>query len=194
MKIKREHRNLLIAMAIGDGHIDKSGKMTVFHSEKQLEYVVWKFNLVRYMCTHKELIKRNSNGTIQYGFRLKNTSFTKLLRRVLYPQGIKRISTKILNRLNTQHLAIWWMDDGSCSIKKNSSGSVKATVSTLSTCTTKEQNQIIIDWLQFKYNIRFGQRKMKNHHSLICGTKEGRKLAELLSPYTLKNLQYKLSK
>jgi hypothetical protein len=41
MKTKKtiEARNLLIAMSLGDGHINKAGRMILSHGPKQLEYL-----------------------------------------------------------------------------------------------------------------------------------------------------------
>ena len=191
--MNKEYRNLLIALSIGDGHIDKTGAIIVVHSSKQKEYVQYKLDLVRKYNSSVKMFERQSNGTLQYGFRIPATKYSKLLRRILYPDGKKTITKKLLNRIGLIGLSIWWGDDGSTSKKKNKSGGIKATVSTLSTQVSKEENQIIIDWFLETYGIRFGQRKMKNHYSLICGTGEGRKLTTLLLPYTIESMQYKLS-
>lgn len=194
MKVTKKQKNLLKAIALGDGWIDKNGQLSVFHSEKQKDYVEYKFNLLKSLCTTSEIIKRISNDTVQYGFRIKVIPYTKLLRRILYKEGIKTISLKYLNSFTKLELAIWWMDDGSCSTKYNkATKNIKGTVSTLSTQMSKEQNQIIIDYFKNTFDISFGQRKMKNHYSLICGTKEGRKLQKLLIDYVIPSLQYKLS-
>lgn len=192
--MKKEHRSLLIALALGDGYIDKSGGIILYHSESQQQYVEYKHALIN-QYQSVELKTRTSNNTKQYGFRIPATKYSKLLRRILYPDGVKVISTRILNRLDLVGLGIWWMDDGSCSTKRNkNTGNIKATVSTLSTQLRIVDNQIIIDWFMTKYGIRFGQRKMKNQHALICGTQEGRKLAALLSPVIIPSMLYKISK
>ncbi len=194
MKITRKERNLIIAVSIGDGHIDKRGSVSMFHSDKQREFVEYKFKLLKRLCTTDKLIVRQSNGTTQYGFRLKVSKFTKMLRRVLYPNGKKHISRKILNRLDAQCLAIWWMDDGSCSnILQETTGNPRTSISTLSTCLSKEENQVIIDWFKEEHGISFGQRKMKNHYALTCRMKEGRKLRDFIGNFVIEPMKYKLS-
>ena len=194
MKITKSDRNLLIAIAIGDGHITPSGNIRVFHSEKQIEYVKHKFNLVKHMCTTPDIQYQKSNDTNQYGFTIKVTKFTKLLRRVLYPCGKKVITRKLLNRLSPRELAIWWMDDGSCSnIKSEVSDNPRTSISTLSTCISREENQIIIDWFLDVYGVKFGQRKMKNHFALVCRMTEGRKLKAVIEDHVIESMKYKLS-
>lgn len=195
MKVLKKHRLFLIACAIGDGYIDKQGRITVFHSEKQKEYVEYKFNQFKHLVTKSGIRKRISNGTVQYGFSFKTTKYTKLLRKILYPQGRKTIPLKVIKNFGAEELALWWMDDGSCSVKYNkNTGNIRATVSTLCTQLSKEENQVIIDWIYSTFKIKFGQRRMKNQYSLICGTKEGRKLAKILKPYIIPSMFYKLSK
>lgn len=196
MKITKEDRNNIIAISIGDGHISKGGTITVFHCSKQKEYAEYKFSLVKHLCTHKEILTQKAHtGDIQYGFRLKTTKFTKTLRRAMYPNGKKVVTRKLLNRLSPQHLAIWWMDDGHCSMEYyEKTGNIRSSISTLSTCMSKEDNQVIIDWLFEEYGIRFGQRKMKNWYALVCRLKEGRKLANVIGDFVIDSMKYKLSK
>lgn len=195
MKITKELRNYLIAIAIGDGYIDKSGNIWVWHSSKQKDYVEYKFNLVKTVCKHKELLTRTVyTGDVQYGFKCSHSKFTKTLRKILYPNGKKTITRKLLNRLDSEHLAIWWMDDGHCSnIYYKPTGNLRSSISTLSTCVSREENQVIIDWLQDKFGIRFGQRKMKNYYALTCRLAEGRKLRSVIGNFVIPSLTYKLS-
>ena len=195
MKITKNQRNLLIAIAIGDGYISKTGCISVFHSSKQKEYVEHKFQLLKGLCTTDEIITREVwTGDIQYGFRCKVSTFSKTLRKIMYPNGTKIITRKLLNRLSAEHLALWWMDDGSCSnIYYDKTGNFRSSISTLSTCINKEANQVIIDWLSTKFGVNFGQRKMKNHFALVCRAKEGRKLRDVIGNFVIPSLKYKLS-
>ena len=194
MKIKKEHRNLLIALSLGDGYINKRGYLDIWHSEKQKEYVNYKYSLIKEYCKI-EVQERTFSGKYKsYGFRTRTFDFCKLLRRVLYKNGKKTITRKLLNRLAPFHLAIWWMDDGSKGIKYNKEKTkVKACVYRLSLCTTKEECQIVIDWLKETYNISFGITKEKNLFSITCGTREGRKFSDLIREYIIPSMLYKIS-
>lgn len=195
MKITKKQRNLLIALALGDGYISKDGVLEIGHSLKQKEYLDYKYSLIKDFCNHppKYKISKKYNYTT-YVLHTKSLPFLKLLRRILYDSnGKKHITGKILNRLSLQELAIWWMDDGSMSKKINKkTGNIKSLVFTLSTCISKEDNEKIIEFFYSKFSIKFGIRKMKNQYALICGTKEGKKLSKLLYPYLIPSMQYKL--
>ena len=195
MKINKKARNLLIAMAIGDGHISKSGLLKIRHSLKQEGYLDWKMKLLRqYGVKTSELKFIDNNGYGAYEAYTRVTTFLKRCRKILYTPK-KRVTRKILNRLDAIGISIWYMDDGSLSNKKDKKGKVTSSVLTISTCFSYEENQIIIDYFQEVWGVRFGQRKMKNHYALICGTREGRKFINIVKNTVSKIpcMQYKLN-
>lgn len=196
MKITKKYRDMFIAAAIGDGHISKGGTLSIAHSTKQQAYLEYKANLLKPFLTKRGIVNKTTgvgNMYTQVKFCCKVSKFSKAVRRALYKDGKKVITRKILNRLSPEHIAIWWMDDGSCSLQKTKDGKVHGSISTLSTCTSREENQVIIDWFFEKYGIKFNQRKMKNHFALVCGTREGRKLRDLIEPFVIDSMKYKLS-
>lgn len=104
-KIKKESRNLLIGMLLGDGTISNNNVFKLSHSITQKDYLEWKINLL------KEYGIRN-NGYHEYistkGYnvgkgvcytQLNIIPFIKLLRKICY-KGKKIIGNrKLLNRL-----------------------------------------------------------------------------------------------
>lgn len=182
MKSSKQSRDLLIAMAIGDGTVNSNGYLAIRHSVKQKEYLQWKSDLLRKVGVNTTGLYFVDNGGYgSYEMRTYTSKFLKLLRKILY-KPTKTLTTKLLNRIGVIGLAIWYMDDGSLSNRYSTEGTVKSSVLTISTCCSREQNQIIIDFLRDKYNISFGQRKMGKQYALICGTREARKFIELVSP------------
>lgn len=194
MKIKKEHRNLIIAMSIGDGHVTKTGRLIIRHSTKQREYILYKHNLLNkiYKATWYESI--DTNGFPYITTASLTNIFFKVLRRALYPNNKKTLTRKLLNRIDLQGLAIWWMDDGTKGTKYNKDKTrVKACVYRLCLCSTREQCQLVIDWLKETYNISFGMTKEGNNFSITCGTRVGRVFSELIRPYVIPSMQYKLA-
>lgn len=190
MKLTRKSRTIALGMAIGDGTINKNGYLAIRHSEEQKEYLEWKRLLLKkngFNCS--EIYYHNNNNYGAYEFRTMNNKAFLSLRKALYKNSKKILTLKTLNRLTPLEIAIWYMDDGSISTDSRRS------VLTISTCITKEENQIIIDYFKEKWGIAFGQRKMKNSYALICGTKEARKFVELVKPYVneVECMKYKLN-
>ena len=199
MKIEKEARNLCIAMAIGDGTINSNGYIAIRHCSAQKDYLEWKKQQLKNVNINTTDLYHidNSRYGVQhdaYELRTYTHNFLKLYRKIIY-KPTKTLSRKLLNRLDLLGIAIWYMDDGSLSNRKDTCGKILSSVLTISTCTTREQNQIIIDYFKEVWGIQFGQRKMKNHFALICGTKEARKFIALIAPVVnqVPSMKYKLN-
>lgn len=185
----------MIAMALGDGTVNINGYLSIRHCEKQEEYLQWKNNLLNKAgIATTGIYSVSNNGYGSYEMRTYNRKFLKLLRRILYTPK-KKVTKKIFNRLDATGLAIWYMDDGSISSRKNKEGKVTASVLTISTCTSREENQVMIDILKSKWGVFFGQRKMGNHYALICGTREARKFIKIVENTVIQVdcMKYKLN-
>lgn len=177
-------RNAILGVILGDGHVSKDGSVSVLHTTKNLDYLEWKLKYLRdsgVKCC--EIRHIDNNGFPGACFRVSSTRWGKFLRKFLYSSGGKNFyKRKLLNRLDPVHIAIWYMDDGSLSQKKRN-GIVHANDLTISTYTTKENNQIIIDYFYEVYGVKFSQRKNKNAYLLRCGTKEARKFLDIVRVY-----------
>ena len=195
MKITKESRRLMLAMSIGDGYIDNSGGICIAHSIKQYNYLIWKLNKLKSLGIRvSEPAFRSNSGYGRYDIRINSSSYGKLLKRMLYTPT-KKVTRKILSQLDAAGLAIWYMDDGSISNKRDSKGNVESSVLTISTCVSREENQVIIDYLAEVWGVKFGQRKMKNNFALICGTKEARKFIKIVEGTVreIDSMTYKLN-
>jgi len=186
MKKNKVYRNALIAVTIGDGHIDKNGYGLICHSKAQKEYLEWKHSYLKSIGVKVLPIRyRDNNGYGAYLFGISTCRFTKLLRRIMYTPTKNYYSRKLLNRLEAIHIAIWYMDDGGLSQKKRN-GKVYANELTLNTYTSKENNQILIDYFKDVWNINFNQYRNKGKYRLSCSTKEARKFISIVYPYVSK--------
>jgi len=133
---------------------------------------------------YKRLVNcgRNNKQYLQYGFRTKAYPyFTHLRKKVFYPYGRKRITQKILSKITPRGLAIWWMDDGSLSSQHS-----------FILCTdsyTLKEVKIIQDWFLKKWNIKWNITK---NGRLQCNVGQGLKLIELIKPYIIPSMYYKI--
>lgn len=106
-------------------------------------------------------------------------------------KGIKILTKSFLDYLTPQGIALWYMDDGSMSYKKRD-GTVRAMEITLNTYTSIEQNQTIIDYFREKWNLIWNINKSKNSFRMRMGTREGRKLFQIIRPYVIPSMAYKI--
>lgn len=125
LSLSQNEWQVIIGGLLGDSYFNKKKNIIRFqHSDKQLDYLNWKFN-----CFNKEytrgIYKRNYNdGRIGYNFEFINKhhdfqdEFNFILKHLYTNNGRKKISMKILNELSPLGLAIWWMDDGCLSVHR----------------------------------------------------------------------------
>ena len=190
-KFTKEGRNLLIGMLLGDGTISNNNVFKLAHSTEQKDYLDWKINQLKEAAIRNTGIKSyissrgyNKDSEVLYT-QLNIIPFIKVLRRVVYKNGKKTFSRKLLNRLDAKGIAIWFMDDGHINIRKDK-GRPCGFYIKISTCEPKEEVQTIIDFFKEQWNINFymfHEGKKEDSYSLCCGTKEGLKFIELVKPY-----------
>jgi hypothetical protein len=186
---------LLLGMIIGDGYLSKNQSLIkIVHNEKQLEYLIYKKKILENILNCKEIkihkIKPNMYNTQCYSIQ-KGHKYFRILRKWLYKNDKKFLTTKILNMLNIESIAMWYMDDG-CLCAKKRNGKIHAYELVLNTYLSKEENEIIINYFKDKWNITFGLNKSKGLYRLRMGTKEARRFCNLLKDYVIPCMKYKL--
>lgn len=199
-KITKDSRNLLIAMLLGDGTISNNFVFKLSHCIQQTEYLQWKIKQLNDagirnngLKTYVSTTGYNVGKTVLYS-QLNIIPFVKLLRRVFYKPKKIIGNRKLLNRLDARGLAIWYMDDGALSFKKTAS-KVHGIYCRISTCLSKEENQIIIDYFREVWDVNFYIfSEGKGTFSLCCGTKEAVKFIEIVKPFVsqIPSMTYKI--
>lgn len=197
-KFNKESRNLMIAMLLGDGSINQVYGFRMTHCGKQVEYLKWKINLLNKHgiknCGLKSYVstKGYKVGETYYYTRAHVTNFAKVLRRVFYKGLKKKISNRqMLNRLDAQGLAIWFMDDGCLQNQRGNSITLR-----IATCLSKEDNQILIDYFKEVWNLRFYTfSEGRGTYSLMCSTETAVRFIDIIAPYVMEipAMVYKIS-
>lgn len=200
--MKKEHKSILISLVIGDGclYVKKDlrfanswhSKLIIKHSVKQLEFLNYKVSLLHSIFggKHPDIVYINNNGFPGI-VATKSNKYFRVLKKFIYKNGKKNITKNILNFLTPQGLAIWYMDDGNLSLKKRD-GKVHARELFLNTHLSVEENQVIIDYFSEKWGINFTQVKNNGLYRLRCGTKEAAKFIEIIKPYIVPSMLYKI--
>lgn len=194
--MNKENRGILVGMVLGDGYLRKVSRNTsciiIKHSYEQYEYLDYKAELLSkvFKCK-KPAIRIIDNNGYKGAILFKGHRYLDILRKWIYIGGKKTYSRKILNYLTPQGIALWYMDDGSLIAKKRD-GKIHAFEMYLSTYTTKEENQVIIDYFKEVWDVNFTQTKNKGKYRLRCGTKEFRKFREIIEPYIIPSMRYKI--
>lgn len=198
-KFNKDSRNLMIAMLLGDGSISANNSFRMTHCAKQKEYLQWKINLLNKHgiknCGLKSYISTQGYkvGEEYWYTRLAVNKFTKVLKRVFYKPRKVIANRKLLNRLTALGIAIWFMDDGHINHRKikgrNCGFYIKIAI-----CLPKQETQIVIDYFKEVWGISFYMfSEGKNTYSICCGTYEGIKFINLVKPYIIPSMKYKIT-
>jgi len=210
--MNREDRGILIGMVLGDGCLNvryrANGKygywkseMRIVHSLKQLEYLKHKCELLRRIFggKHKVSIYDHTIPKIGKVYSMcgfsKSNKYFKSLKKMTHRDGKKYFSRQVLDMLTPQGIALWYMDDGNAGRNRNKQGKITSIYSCLSTYCTEEEAHNICEVFKDKFGIEFriGYEKSKHAHIVRANTKESKLFAELIKPYIIPSMQYKLS-
>lgn len=191
-KFTKKSRNLMIGLLLGDGTISNNNVFKMCHCSEQKDYLEWKIKQLNDAAIRNNGLKSyisskgyNVGRTVYYT-QLYSLMFTKVLRKVVYINGKKTFTRKLLNRLDPKGIAIWYMDDGHINIRKTKEGRPMGFYIKISTCEPKEEVQTIIDYFKEVWDINFymfHEGRKEDSYSLCCGTKEGLKFIEIVKPY-----------
>lgn len=201
--MNKRDKGILIGMVLGDGYLrcrkDNRCKnyvqssIIMKHCIKQKEYLEFKADLLHSIFGGKKpnVIECDNSG--YPGCRTSKTNkYFKVLYELLYSNGKKTITREVLNYLNPLGLAIWYMDDGCLSAKKRN-GKIHSYDLILNTYISYEDNQIIVDYLKEVWDVQFTIVKDKGKTRIRCGTREARKFIEIVKPYIVPCMQYKIN-
>lgn len=200
-KFNSKSKSLILGLLIGDGTICKSKygcQMKVHQGRGMKEYTEWKVKMMdKYGVKHGDINTIYCSTNFTNGEKressyvwLRNHIFYDVLRRVVYTEYGKVFSRKLLNRLTSLGLAIWYMDDGSLNFKKHTlndgTKKIHGLFLRISCCLPKHILQTYVDYFKEVWNINFymiHEGKKQDSYSLSCGTNEAIKFINIVKPY-----------
>ena len=209
-ELSEKDKSLLIALCIGDGCLRKphpqtgSVQLEIAHSTKQEDYCIWKRDLVYSICGgakepkigYRTITLKNSD-TEYYACRFtKIHEYFLYLRKLMYPNGRKVMTREILDKLDLQGIAIWFMDDGSCYKTDNIDGtkSINFDLRISTDSFTKEENDEIVEYFKEKWDIKFHTFYSQRRNCWIIRAKKEAtlKFLDLIEPYVIPSMKYKV--
>ena len=201
-------------MLLGDGclkpktHICKDGSKSVIyeyvvcHSTKQQAYVEHKKDIFHSIVGGK--IPNLSYGTIHlknnpkeyYSVRFSRTHKDfRLLHRKLYCNNNKKFFTReVLDYLNPQALALWYMDDGTLSLAKKPDGRISSYQMIICTFFSEQEADTVIKYFDEVWHIGIRKRldKKTQKYFMAFSTKEAVKFELLIHKYIIPSMMYKM--
>lgn len=98
----------------------------------------------------------------------------------LYPNGIKTVTREWLNKLTPESLAYWFMDDGS------NCGAL------CTNCFSYDEHLIMQEYFREAWNINVTIQRSYNQFMLYFPKPEKVKFAQLIKPYVIESMSYKI--
>ena len=173
---------LVLGSMLGDGYLVKTTRGYAFrvnHSILQKDYVDWKHNLLR------DFVNSNprQSGSTYYFRTITHPKFVEL-RKLFYKNRLKVIPKKLLETtLDPFILAVWIMDDGSRDGRQ---------LRINTQCFSREEQIFIQYVLRAKLGIETTLNRDKDQLRLRIGAKSMERLRELIEPYIIPSMLYKL--
>jgi len=216
-RIRGYDRNqVLIGTLLGDaglvlrGPKSKKVSLVIKHKEDCKEYLQWLHKFLHVFSDHvsiyEEIDKKTGKKAIVYNYRSAK-KFYYMWKRFYVTKDVKKgcsgkkvIRRGILNAIDTLALAVWYMDDGSLSVRvSKKTGRVQGiTVELYTYSFTEHENRMLANMLKKKFGlkVRVSRRNVKDtyYYSLVMYTKDALKFLYMVAPYVyeVECMRYKL--
>lgn len=189
LELTDEQMEVLRGSLLGDMCLSTTAKLhrvSISHGGEQESYFDHKCeifkNILGKVSKTPRYDKRTQKYYNKYSVRLLAHPKFEELYNELYINGVKTITKEYLAKLTPRSLAYWFMDDG-CSY------------GTLATnCFSKEECELIREWLYTTYNIETTLQKAPNNQWIVyIRTKSRKTFYELVFPYFIPSMLYKIN-
>ena len=192
LKPTRLQLEFMYGTIMGDSGVYRTNKgaistrMAFSHCAEQFDYILWKRAILGRLCASRKVkvyVSRDGNRTC-INTATYSCHFFRGLRDVFYdPNGRKRVTQSILDRMTDFSVAVWYMDDG-CRKKLGME---------LATCHFNiEEHELMRKWFMMKWGIRPIIRKFQTGHTLFFNKVNSWRLSELLRKYVIPSMKYKI--
>lgn len=184
--ILQNQKDFIIGSLLGDGSIAKNrnkARLKFCHSIKQIEYLQWKKDILNNLVTQNihEYKQKTRNSTI-VSFQTITHQYFLEIQNMFYDGKIKIIPYNIKNIISELSLAVWFMDDGWRHQKWR-----KAIFCT--DCFDINYVKLLTNTLNDKFNII---SKIDKQNRIVIYGKEVDTLSDVIKPYIIPSMMYKL--
>jgi hypothetical protein len=211
MKTLSKKDVLIGSILIGDGHlrIQKAGKtpqLEIGHSLKQEEYLKWKCSLLKEYGFEMKIRKviHNQKGKTYPALVASSGVSDELtsIYNLFYKNKVKLLPKIFVGHFDELLLAILFMDDGSCKVKKKDKGLISETgyIEAFMIATNNfsfDEVEYLSRYLLDKFNIKANVQRDRGKPRLAISSIESKeKLISIVKPYLeqIPSMLYKIDK
>jgi len=207
---RKELKGAIIGMALGDAHLEASGKNTasvlIEHKADSTDLMDFKCDILNQVCktTYSKYNYPNGKGYVSGSYdvlrlRAKAHPLFGKLRHRLYFEGRRTVDRHLVNSLSPLGLAIWYMDDGSLKWKgrsdKSRDTSAKCWEVVFAThAYSLVENEALAACLHDRFNLSFSIQRQNQYWYLNLRAKSQEEFWNLAAPYVcmVDSMHYKL--
>ncbi|MDT4920277.1 MAG: recombination protein RecA, partial [Pseudonocardiales bacterium] len=199
-RLSEQQWQVVLGSLLGDGNLSPNRRgrngvrFRLGHGAKQREYLDWKVSLLGNIpCSRRE----NARGASFADFT-PLAEFGELQRAVYFGDGKKTVSWDYLKALTPLALAVWFMDDGSFTVRSKGvqertaggSGRVQFCIEALS----EGSRERLVEYLRDTYGFAVSWRPTGSRGKAVLtfDTESSRRFLELVAPYVHPSMDYKL--
>lgn len=186
VELTNEQHSVLVGSLLGDGYLDETTKgysLRIHHGIKQKKYVDWKYHVLKNIVNSAPKIY----GTRVY-FRTVSHPYLIQLRKEFYSDNCKVIPRKFLKKnINPLALAVWIMDDGTNELSHGRCLKIN------SQSFTYEEHKFLCKMLKYKFNLESNINKDRKYFRIRFYKPSMPNLINIVRPYILQSMFYKLS-
>lgn len=194
LKLTDEQREILFGLMLGDGCLETQNKgrtyrLKIEQSISHQEYVLHLYNLFsEWVLTPpqvKDKVSKNHHSQ-NIAFQTVSHEAFRFYAHQFYKDGKKCVPKLIHRWLTPKAIAYWFMDDGS-----NKSKESKAVIFNAQ-CFTLNEIEYLIKHLKTKFALQAKPRKQKEGYQIYISGKSFETFVEIVSPYLIQEMRYKL--
>lgn len=180
--LTEEQKSLIIGKLLGDGSLRKKRNtlLEVNHSAKQKDYVLWFYKKFQTITPTPPKLRKSGTNRMSCRFTTRSMSCLNIYYDMFYHSGKKSISPELY--LDALSLAVWFMDDGSKSRKSIY----------LNTQQFSDRDQLLLLQKLEELGVESTLNKDKSYFRIRVSNKGTLKLVELVKPFVIESMRYKL--
>ena len=173
---------IVIGSLLGDGSMrcKTNALLEINHSSHQAGYVLWKYEHLAELVRTPPRVRRGNGGRVACRFVTRSLQVLTPYYRLFYETGRKRVPGVELSPLA---LAVWFMDDGSRSRNAVYFNTQQFDIS---------GQQRLLKMIERQWGIYGALNRDKCYRRIRVSVDGTKRLAQLIEPYLLPELKYKL--
>lgn len=190
----KNQKDFIVGTLLGDGHLAGLGKyknskrLTMTHCEKQLNYLLWKKEIMGNFVNNISCFNDEKRNSITWRWASITHSEFNFYHKIFYNNTKKIIKNELAQYLTPFGMAIWIMDDG----WKNGETNIRISSEGFS----KQENETLKNIIKYNFDINCKvaeySKNEKKYYYLSFNKRNSILLTKLIKNYFHPSMNYKL--